>query len=208
LRRMGSINPEAQQEYKQVKDRVAFMTGQVDDLRKAESQIQEVIAELDVIMAREFRKTFDAVATAFRETFRRLFGGGNARLTLSDPDDPNQSGIEIEARLPGKREQGLAVLSGGERSLTASALIFALLRVSPTPFCVLDEVDAMLDEANVGRFCELLQELSDRTQFVVITHNRLTVQVAQAVYGVSMSADSTSKVISLDLDEAAREVAA
>ncbi len=208
LRRMGSINPEAQQEYKHVKDRVAFMTTQVDDLREAESQIQEVIAELDVIMAREFRKTFDAVATAFRETFRRLFGGGSARLTLSDPDDPNESGIEIEARLPGKREQGLAVLSGGERSLTASALIFALLRVSPTPFCVLDEVDAMLDEVNVGRFCELLQELSERTQFVVITHNRLTVQVAQAVYGVSMSADTTSKVISLDLEEAAREVAA
>ena len=208
LRRMGSVNPEAQQEYHHVRERVEFMTTQVDDLRRAESQVQEVIAELDVIMAREFRKTFDAVAAAFRETFQQLFGGGSARLELSNPDDPNESGIEIEARLPGKREQGLAVLSGGERSLTASALVFALLRVSPTPFCVLDEVDAMLDEANVVRFCDLLRELSEQTQFIVITHNRQTVEVAEAVYGVSMNADSTSQIISLDLEEAAREVAA
>ncbi|MGA9534255.1 MAG: chromosome segregation protein SMC [Anaerolineales bacterium] len=208
LRRMGSINPEAQQEFEEVKQRVDFMTTQVDDLRKAESQIQEVIVELDVIMAREFRKTFDEVAVAFKETFSQLFGGGAARLELTNPDDPNESGIEIEARLPGKREQGLAVLSGGERSLTACALVFALLKVSPTPFCVLDEVDAMLDEANVGRFCEQLEALSENTQFIVITHNRQTVQVAQAVYGISMRPDSTSKVISLDLDEAAREAAA
>ncbi len=208
LRRMGSVNPEAQEEYKAVKERAEFMTSQVDDLRRAEAQIQEVIAELDVVMAREFRTTFEAVAAEFKDTFTRLFGGGGARLTLSDPDDPNQSGIEIEARLPGRREQGLAVLSGGERSLTACALIFALIKVAPTPFCVLDEVDAMLDEANVGRFCDLLQELAAQTQFVVITHNRQTVQVAQAVYGISMSVDSTSKAISLDLDEAARDVAA
>jgi chromosome segregation protein len=208
LRRMGSINPEAQQEYEEVKQRVEFMTTQVDDLRKAESQIQEVIVELDVIMAREFRKTFDEVAVAFKETFSQLFGGGAARLELTNPDDPNESGIEIEARLPGKREQGLAVLSGGERSLTACALVFALLKVSPTPFCVLDEVDAMLDEANVSRFCDQLEGLTENTQFIVITHNRQTVQVAQAVYGISMRPDSTSKVISLDLDEAAQEVAA
>lgn len=208
LRRMGSINPEAQEEFRHVKERVEFMTSQGDDLRRAETQVQEVIAELDVIMAREFRRTFDSVATAFKETFGRLFGGGSARLSLTDPENPNETGIEIEARLPGKREQGLAMLSGGERSLAASALVFALLRVSPTPFCVLDEVDAMLDEANVGRFCDLLEELSAQTQFIVITHNRLTVQAAQAVYGVSMSADSTSKVISLDLEKVAHEVAA
>jgi len=208
LRRMGAINPEAQQEYTEVRERVEFMTSQVDDLRSAESQLQDVIAELDVLMEREFRKTFEAVAVAFKDTFTRLFGGGSARLSLTDPDDPNQSGIEIEARLPGKREQGLAVLSGGERSLTACALVFALLRVSPTPFCVLDEVDAMLDEANVDRFQEMLTELSDETQFIVITHNRQTVQAAEAVYGISMGSDSASKVISLDLDKAAKEVAA
>lgn len=208
LRRMGAINPEARAEHRAVKERVEFLTSQIDDLRSAESHIREVIAELDVIMAREFRKTFDLVAVEFKEAFQRLFDGGSARLELTDPSDPNETGIEIEARLPGKREQGLAVLSGGERSLAASALVFALLRVSPTPFCVLDEVDAMLDEVNVVRFCEMLQELSETTQFIVITHNRHTVQVAEAVYGVSMSADSTSKVISLDLEQAESEIAA
>ena len=111
--------------------------------------------------------------------FTRLFGGGSARLVLSDAENPTEAGIDIEARLPGRREQGLSLLSGGERSLTAVALIFSLLKVSPTPFCVMDEVDAMLDEANVGRFRDLLQELSDRTQFVLVTHNRNTVQARQ-----------------------------
>ena len=208
LRRMGAVNPEARREHQEVKERVEFLTAQVDDLKRAEVQLQEVITELDQLMEHRFRQTFDAVASAFRETFTRLFGGGSVRLTLTDPDDVTQTGIDIEARLPGRREQGLAMLSGGERSLTACALVFALLRVSPTPFCVLDEVDAMLDEANVSRFRDLLRELSAQTQFLIITHNRQTVQAAEVVYGVSMSPDSASKVISLKLDEAAREVAA
>ncbi|MFN2275909.1 MAG: chromosome segregation protein SMC [Anaerolineales bacterium] len=206
LRRIGPVNPEARREYREVSERVEFLTAQVDDLRAAERQIREVIAELDVLMEREFRVTFEAVATAFRETFTRLFGGGSARLTLTDPDDLTSSGIDIEARLPGRRTQSLAMLSGGERSLTASALIFALLKVSPTPFCVLDEVDAMLDEANVVRYSEMLRELSGQTQFILITHNRQTVQAAQVVYGVSMGPDSASKVISLKLDEVAEQV--
>lgn len=206
LRRMGAINPEAQREYTDVRQRTEFLMAQVDDLRRAESQLHEVIAELDLLMEREFRKTFDAVAVAFRETFTQLFGGGVARLRLTDPDDLTTTGIEIEARLPGRREQGLAVLSGGERSLTACALVFALLRVSPTPVCVLDEVDAMLDEANVARFRVMLRSLSERTQFIVITHNRETVQAAEVVYGVTMGRDSASTVISLKLDEAARRV--
>ncbi len=208
LRRMGAVNPEAQREYEEVSNRINFLKSQVKDLNNAESQIQEVIAELDLLMEREFRKTYDAVAVAFREAFKRLFGGGSARLALTDPDDMTNTGIDIEARLPGRREQGLAMLSGGERSLTACALIFALLKVSPTPFCVLDEVDAMLDETNVGRFTEMLSELSRDTQFVVITHNRLTVQAADVVYGITMGSDSASKVISLKLDEAEREIAA
>ena len=156
MRRMGAINPEAQSEYKEVKDRFEFLSSQVDDLNKAESDIKEVIVELDILMEREFRKTFDAVAQEFRQIFTRLFGGGSARLALTDPENMTETGIDIEARLPGRREQGLSLLSGGERSLTATALVFALLRVSPTPFCILDEVDAMLDEANVGRFRDLL----------------------------------------------------
>ncbi len=201
LRRIGPINPEAQAEYLQVKERFEFMTGQVADLKQAEINIHEVIAELDNLMEREFRRTFDAVAREFRVTFSRLFAGGSARLVLTTPENMTDTGIEIEARLPGKREQGLALLSGGERSLTATALVFALLKVSPTPFCLLDEVDAMLDEANVGRFRDLLRELSQNTQFVVVTHNRNTVQAADVIYGVTMGADSSSQVISLKLDQ-------
>ena len=204
LRRMGAINPEAQKEYLEVRERVEFLTAQVEDLEQAESQLQGVIAELDVQMESEFQKTFEAVAREFRETFTRLFGGGSVRLSLTDPGDLSQTGIDIEARLPGRREQGLSMLSGGERSLTACALVFALLKVSPTPFCVLDEVDAMLDESNVARFREVLRELSEQTQFVIITHNRQTVQAAEVLYGVSMGPDSASRVISLQLDEAQR----
>jgi chromosome segregation protein len=179
----------------------------MDDLRQAENKLQEVIAELDHLMEEEFRKTFDAVAAGFKETFTRLFGGGVARLQLTDPNDLTNTGIDIEARLPGRREQGLSMLSGGERSLTACALVFSLLKVSPTPLCVLDEVDAMLDEANVARFREMLEELSHETQFIIITHNRETVQAAQVVYGISMGPDSASTVISLRLEEADKAVA-
>jgi chromosome segregation protein len=157
-------------------------------------------------MQRELRRTYDAVAEEFSALFTRLFGGGSARLLLTDPEDMTVTGIDIEARLPGKRMQGLSLLSGGERSLTATALIFALIKVSPTPFCLLDEVDAMLDEANVGRFRELLRELSQHTQFILVTHNRNTVQAADVLYGVTMGRDSSSQVISLKLDEVERVV--
>ena len=201
IRRMGAINPEAQNEYQEVKERFEFLSSQVADLMKAEGDIREVIAELDILMEREFRRTFDAVAQEFKQIFTRLFGGGSARLALTDPENMTETGIDIEARLPGRRAQGLSLLSGGERSLTATALVFSLLRVSPTPFCILDEVDAMLDEANVGRFRDLLTELSEKTQFIVITHNRNTVQAANIIYGVTMGRDSASQVISLKMDE-------
>lgn len=201
MRRIGPINPEAEEEYRSVKERFEFLTVQVEDLKKADQDLRQVIAELDELMQREFRKTFDAVALEFKELFSRLFGGGSAKLYLTDEDNFNNTGIEIEARLPGRREQGLSLLSGGERSLTAVALIFSLLRVSPPPFCVLDEVDAALDEANVGRFCDLLSELGKTIQFIVITHNRNTVQAADVIYGITMGRDSSSQMISLRLDE-------
>lgn len=201
LRRMGPVNPEAKAEYAEVKERFDFLTGQVADLNKAEADIKEVIAELDMLMQKEFRRTFDAVAAEFKTIFTRLFGGGSARLVLTDPDDLTNTGIDIEARLPGRRTQGLSLLSGGERSLTATSLVFALLKVSPTPFCLLDEVDAMLDESNVARFRDLLRELSQNTQFVIVTHNRNTVQAADIIYGVTMGADSSSQVLSLKLDQ-------
>lgn len=205
LRRMGPVNPEAQSEYEAESERYAFMQTQIEDLHKAGADLRQVIAELDDLTKREFQRTFEAVDREFRQIFVRLFGGGSARLALTDPDNLVETGIEIEARLPGRREQGLALLSGGERSLTAIALVFALLKVSPTPVCVLDEVDAMLDEANVGRFRDLLAELSRETQFIIITHNRSTIQAADVIYGVTMGRDSTSQVISLRLDEVTEE---
>ena len=155
-----------------------------------------------MLIATQFRTTFAALEVAFDARFQQLFGGGFAKLSLTDPADLSATGVEIIARPPGKKPQALSMLSGGERALTAVALLFAMLEVRPVPFCVLDEVDAALDEANVGRFTEALRELADRTQFIVITHNRGTIEAADALYGVTVGDDSVSRVISLRLDEA------
>jgi chromosome segregation protein len=200
VRRMGAVNPDAPDEYAEVLDRYTFLTTQATDLEEAARSLREVISELDDVMRQEFHSTFAAVAERFRENFTQLFGGGAAHLLLTDPDDVSQTGVEIVARSPGKRQQPLALLSGGERSLTAVALIFSILEVSPPPFCILDEVDAMLDEANVKRFREALEALAQRTQFIVITHNRGTIQAADTIYGVSMGDDSVSQVVSLRLE--------
>jgi len=200
LRRLGSVNPNAPADYAEVEERHRFLTEQSGDLEAASTQLREAVAELDEVMETAFLEMFEAVADRFSETFTALFNGGAARLELTEPDDLMNTGVDIVARPPGKRAQRLALLSGGERALTAAALLFALLHVSPTPFCVLDEVDAMLDEANVGRFRALLEELAEQTQFIVITHNRLTTEAAHAIYGVSMGADGVSQVVSLELD--------
>ncbi len=200
IKRLGPVNPSALAEYAEVRDRHAFLTTQAADLEEASQRLREVISELDEVMRRAFRRTFEAVQTRFTENFNRLFAGGSARLSLTDPEDLSATGVEISARPPGKRQQTLALLSGGERSLTAVALIFALLQTSPPPFCILDEVDAMLDEANVQRFRTMLQELARTTQFIVITHNRTTIQAADTIYGVTMGEDSASQVVSLRLD--------
>ena len=200
LRRMGSVNPNAPEEYAEVLDRHTFLTSQAADLEDAAHSLREVIAELDEVMRRDFQATFEEVAARFRENFAELFGGGSAQIVLTDPDDVSTTGVEIIARPPGKRQQTLALLSGGERSLTAVALIFSLLEVSPPPFCILDEVDAMLDEANIKRFRRALEALIDRTQFIIITHNRGTIQAADTIYGVSMGDDSVSQVVSLRLE--------
>ncbi len=205
IRRIGAINPEAQQEYLEVKERHEFMTQQISDLEAASEDLHKVINELDTLMERDFISTFKAVNVEFSDYFTRLFNGGEAKLIFSDEENPVEGGVDIEARLPGRRQQVLALLSGGERSLTAVALIFALLKVSPTPFCILDEVDAMLDESNVGRFIDLLRDLSQKTQFVIITHNRNTVQAADVIYGVTMGRESTSQMISLKLEEVDEE---
>lgn len=201
MQRMGAINPEAPTEFDETKERFDFLTQQVEDMNQTGAQLQQVISELDELTSRAFVETVEKVNKVFGTTFTELFGGGSARLTLIDPEDLTNSGVDIIARLPNRREQGLALLSGGERSLTAVALIFSLLKVAPTPFCVLDEVDAALDEANINRFRELLGELSSNTQFIVITHNRGTVQAAQTLYGISMGIDGTSQAISIKPEE-------
>lgn len=201
MQRMGAINPDAPEEYEETQERHDFLTQQVEDLNQTEGQLRAVIAELDDLTSRAFAATVEKVNGVFGDIFTQLFGGGSARLALTDPDDLTITGVDIVARLPNRREQGLGLLSGGERSLTAAALIFSLLKVSPTPFCVMDEVDAALDEANVNRFRDLLRELSLKTQVIVITHNRGTVQAAQTIYGISMGGDSASQSISIKPEE-------
>ncbi|HCU97908.1 MAG TPA: chromosome segregation protein SMC [Chloroflexi bacterium] len=201
IRRIGGFNPDALQEYEEVKQRHTNLSEQIEDLESASQQLKQIITELDKLMMKEFKNTFEAVAIEFTSMFKRLFNGGNGKLELEEDEDLNSTGVEINVQLPGRRKQGLASLSGGERALTACALVFALLRVSPTPFAVLDEVDAMLDESNVGRFRSILREISTNTQFILITHNRHTVEVADTVFGISMGSDSTSQVISLRPDE-------
>ena len=201
IRRLGAINEEAPEDYHELKERHEFLTTQLADLTDAADQLRTAIAELNEEIRTRFTITFEAVNRAFGEYFQAFFGGGHASLALTDPEHPAESGIEIEAQPPGKRIKSLSLLSGGERSLTAVALLFALLTANPAPFCVLDEVDAALDEANVGRFTGALKKLSERTQFIVVTHNRRTIEVADAIYGVSMGRDGVSKVLSLRLSD-------
>jgi chromosome segregation protein len=206
LRRIGPINPNATVEYQEEFERHRFLTEQLEDLDQAQKDLLKVVDELDQLMKKEFLKTFRKVEVEFENIFTQLFNGGKAKLIIEDENDLFNSGIDIEATLPGRRKQELALLSGGERSLTAVALIFSLLKISPTPFCIMDEIDAMLDESNVVRVGELLKDLSDTTQFIIITHNRNTVQLADILYGVTMGKDSVSQVISLKLDELTDEM--
>ncbi|MBE2240522.1 MAG: chromosome segregation protein SMC [Caldilineaceae bacterium] len=200
LARLGNVNAEAPREYEEAATRYEFLFTQSQDLEAASADLQKVIKELDDRMEIELRRTYDAVGKEFTRFFQQLFNGGTAHLELTDPDNISQSGVEIIARPPGKRPQSLALLSGGERSLAACALIFAILHVSPTPFCVLDEVDAALDEANVDRFRATVDDLSRDTQFIIVTHNRRTLEGANTIYGITMGNDGISRVISLRLE--------
>src|SRR5438309_3503516 len=197
------VNPLAATELAEIGQRHEFLSTQKADLERAMTDLRSLADDLATTIAEQFSATLQAVDREFGVFFQRLFNGGQASLRTSD--DPEEPGIDIYARPPGKRIGSLAQLSGGERALTATALLLAILRVRPAPFCVLDEVDAALDERNVGRFTQALRELTDRTQFVVITHNRATIEAADAIYGVSMDDAGVSKVISLrlaDLDAA------
>lgn len=214
IARLGIINPLALEEYEEAAARHEFLSSQMSDLRAASATLNELIAELDNAIRTRFETTFRIVAAEFERSFTNLFGGGEAHLVLINDNDDDaidqnggsrpgitRLGVEIIARPPGKRQQHLALLSGGERALTAAALLFAILKANPTPFCVLDEVDAALDETNVGRFREALAGLSEKTQFIVVTHNRGTIEAADTIYGVTMGDDGASRVLSLRLEE-------
>ncbi len=196
---VGASNPFAVEELAEVRGRLESLEAQREDLEKAIRDTRELIARLGSLMTEQFGQTFEALEGAFGRRFHQLFGGGEAQLSLTDPSDLSSTGVEITARPPGKKRQPLAMLSGGERALTAVALLMAMLEVRPVPFCVLDEVDAALDEANIGRFSSALRSLAQEIQFVVITHNRGTIEAADALYGVTVGDDAVSRVISLKL---------
>ncbi|HLG72768.1 MAG TPA: chromosome segregation protein SMC [Chloroflexota bacterium] len=199
LAALGPVNPTALEEYQEVQERHQFLSSQKADLEQAAAQLQTVIAELEELTQRQFLETFEQVAREFERYFLLMFNGGQVEMFLTDPENIHATGIEIMAQPPGKRLQALPLLSGGERALVASALLFAILSVKPVPFCMLDEVDAALDEANVKRFCQALKSLAEQTQFVLITHNRETMAMADALYGVSMNQDGISRLVSLRL---------
>ena len=196
---LGAGNPFAAQEYTEVRERLESMETQREDLETAIRSTRELIDGLNTLITEQFRATFAALEGAFARRFTQLFNGGDAELSLTEPDDLSATGIEITARPPGKKRQPLQMLSGGERALTAVALLLAMLEVRPVPFCVLDEVDAALDEANIGRFSAALRSLADDIQFIVITHNRGTIEAADALYGVTIGDDAVSRIVSLKL---------
>ena len=198
---LGNINFAAIEEYDEVKNRLDFLHGQLNDLIEAKSALDKVIKEMEQIMAKKFRETYVTVNQMFSEVFATMFGGGEARLELSNPTDYLKTGVEIMVRPPGKKEQNLSLLSGGERAMTAIALLFALLNVKPSPFCVLDEIEAALDEVNVERFAKFIKEYTKKSQFIVISHRKGTMEAADVLYGVSMENDGVSKLMSVRLED-------
>lgn len=202
--RMGYVNPDAIQEYEILKRRVEEERAQKEDLEKSIIDIRKVIKDMVSEMIVRFEKSFEQINANFSVVFRQLFGGGNAKLILEEAEDPLEAGIEIIAEPPGKKLQSISLLSGGERALTAIAILFAILKLRPMPFCVLDEIEAALDDANAERFAKYLQNFSKKTQFIVITHRKPTMELSDSLYGVTMEEQGVSKVVSVRLEEAVK----
>jgi len=202
LARLGEVNLTAIEEFEEVSKRYEYLTGQRGDLESAISQLQEAIDKINRTTRQLFRDTFEAVDARFQQLFPRLFNGGRAQLRLTDPSDLLATGVEIEAQPPGKQLRSLDLLSGGEKALTAVSLIFAIFLIKPSPFCILDEVDAPLDDANVGRMCKLVRELASDTQFIMITHNKVTMEASDRLYGVTMEQRGISKLVSVNMRRA------
>ena len=202
IRAMGTVNVAAVDEYRRTCERVNEMSAQRDDLLKAEADLQHIVEELEQKMEAQFRQQFELMNANFQSTFVRMFGGGKAELRLTDPKDSLNCGIEIVAQPPGKKLQMLSLLSGGERALTAIAILFAILDLKPTPFCILDEIEAALDDANIDTYADYLKAYSENTQFIVITHRKGTMERCDSLYGVVMEEKGISKTVSVMLNEA------
>ncbi|MHB9133162.1 MAG: chromosome segregation protein SMC [Armatimonadota bacterium] len=201
IEEMGVVNLGAIEEYERITERLTFLTAQYKDLDEARESLAKVITEIDTTCKEKFLDAFAKITVEFQDLFVRLFGGGTTELTLEDPSNILECGIEIHVTIPGRRNQHLLQLSGGERALTALALLFAMLRIKPSPFVVLDEIDAPLDEANVGRYCDVLRDFAQETQFLTITHNKGTMEAADVLYGVTMEKAGVSKIVSVRLSE-------
>jgi len=201
ISRLGAINLAAIEEYEQQKERKAYLDAQDEDLNKALASLEEAIRKIDRETRSRFKATFEQVNAGLGELFPKVFGGGSAYLALTD-DDLLDTGVTIMARPPGKKNSTIHLLSGGEKALTALSLVFAIFRLNPAPFCMLDEVDAPLDDANVDRFCRLLQEMSDSVQFIYISHNKLTMEMADQLIGVTMHEPGVSRIVAVDIEEA------
>jgi chromosome segregation protein len=200
IERLGPVNVLAYEEHKEASERLTFLTTQRDDLLRSIAELQESIRKINATSSERFADAFHNINSNFKEMFTRLFQGGTAEMKLLDETDILESGIEIDAHPPGKRNQSILLLSGGEKALTAIALLMAIFRYKPSPFCILDEVDAPLDEANIDRFTRLLRDMTEETQFIAITHNKRTMETADIMYGVTMEEPGCSKIVSVKFD--------
>lgn len=201
IRAIGPVNPNAVEEYNNVKERFDFLTGQRSDILESEEKLCNVIVQLEKLMETQFRTQFAVISKNFTDVFRKMFGGGTAELRLADDSDILNCGIDIVAQPPGKKLLNMMLLSGGEKALTAISLLFAILEMKPSPFCILDEIEAALDDANVNRYAEYLKNFTDTTQFVVITHRKGTMEAADILYGVTMQEQGISKLVSVNLKD-------
>ena len=205
IKELGHVNVNAIEEYRETKERYEFLTGQRDDILSAEEKLMVMVNELTELMKKQFAEQFKVISENFNVVFKEMFGGGKAYLKLSDETNVLDSGIEIIAQPPGKNLQNMMLLSGGERALTAIAILFSILKMKPSPFCVLDEIEAALDDANVNRFAQYLKRFSDDTQFIVITHRKGTMESADTMYGVTMQEKGVSKIISVKFEDAEKD---
>jgi chromosome segregation protein len=203
IENLGAVNAAAMEEYEEAQQRHEFLSAQRQDLIDSIRDTEKAIQEIDQVSRQKFAEAFEAINNNFRASFQTLFGGGTGEMRLTDQENIAESGIDIICSPPGKRLQNVLLLSGGEKALAAVALLMAIFKYQPSPFCILDEVDAPLDESNIGRLTRLLQEMSAGTQFVVITHSKRTMEAAQALYGVTMQEPGVSRLVSVKFNAAA-----